>query len=177
MQIKPIRFRWNQEGRRINQVSMKDNEEQIGFNAKNIRAVMPEAVGIETHCNDHPTQRPGDRETARNERHFQMEVARIWNADLRERYAHAQGFDNLMSDYAAIDDAIDSSYAPCQDPVDYLSLPHGDRPIVAALVNAVQEQQHEIEQLKAQIAALAARRRSATNAKGRTRPVSSCNLF
>jgi hypothetical protein len=40
--------------------------------------------------------------------------------------------------------------------VDYLSLPQGDRPIVAALVNAVQEQQHEIEQLKAQIAALAA---------------------
>jgi Chaperone of endosialidase len=38
--------------------------------------------------------------------------------------------------------------------VDYLSLPEGDRPIVAALVNAVQEQQREIEQLKKEIQAL-----------------------
>ena len=36
------------------------------------------------------------------------------------------------------------------DGVDYLNL--NDRPILAALVRAVQEQQAEIEQLKAQIA-------------------------
>ncbi len=40
------------------------------------------------------------------------------------------------------------------DGIDYLSLPQGDRPIVAALVNAVQEQQKEIEELKAEIKAL-----------------------
>ena len=34
------------------------------------------------------------------------------------------------------------------DGVDYLSLPQGDRPIVAALVNAVQEQQKQIDDIK-----------------------------
>lgn len=42
------------------------------------------------------------------------------------------------------------------DGVDYLSLPEGDRPIVAALVNAVKEQQVEIEQLRAQVKRLQA---------------------
>jgi endosialidase-like protein len=37
---------------------------------------------------------------------------------------------------------------------EYLALAQGDRPIVAALVNAVQEQQREIEDLKQQVAAL-----------------------
>lgn len=40
------------------------------------------------------------------------------------------------------------------DGVDYLSLPQGDRPIVAALVNAVKQQQKEIERLQKEIAKL-----------------------
>lgn len=42
------------------------------------------------------------------------------------------------------------------DGVGYLSLPQGDRPIVAALVNAVKEQQNEIEQLTKEVEALKA---------------------
>jgi hypothetical protein len=42
------------------------------------------------------------------------------------------------------------------DGVDYLSLPHGTDAIVAALVNAVQEQQKQIEALKAEVQALKA---------------------
>lgn len=37
------------------------------------------------------------------------------------------------------------------DGVDYLTLPQGDRPIVAALVNSIHEQQAEIDSLKAEI--------------------------
>ena len=37
------------------------------------------------------------------------------------------------------------------DGVDYLTLPQGDRPIVAALVNAVKEQQDEILSLRDEI--------------------------
>jgi hypothetical protein len=89
LQLEPINFRWNDEGLRIAGVSPNRNREQTGFNAENVKQVMPEAVGTENH-----------------------------------------------------------------DGIDYLSLPQGQRPIVAELVNAVKEQQSEIEELKAEIAAL-----------------------
>jgi hypothetical protein len=89
MALKPIHFHWNEKGLAANSLTEDQNFEQVGFNARNVNSVMPEAVGTEQH-----------------------------------------------------------------NGVDYLSLPQGDRPIVAALVNAVQEQQAEILELKHRIADL-----------------------
>jgi len=86
MRINPIRFTWNELGRKYN---ADDSTVHLGFNAANIQQVMPESVGTEQH-----------------------------------------------------------------DGVDYLSLPHGTDGIVAALVNAVKEQQAEIQELRTKIAAL-----------------------
>ena len=46
MHIQPIKFRWNELGRKYN---ANDTTEHLGFNAQNIQQVMPEAVGTETH--------------------------------------------------------------------------------------------------------------------------------
>jgi hypothetical protein len=90
LRLRPIHYHWNDEGRKVNGISDGEpDEERVGWNAANVKKVMPEAVGSEDH-----------------------------------------------------------------DGTQYLSLPHGNDPIVAALVNAVQEQQKEIAQLQAQIAKL-----------------------
>ena len=88
IQITPIEFTWNELGRKYN---ADDTSVHLGFNAANIKAVMPEVVGTEQH-----------------------------------------------------------------DGVDYLSLPHGTDGIVAALVNAVHEQQAEISALQLEVKELKA---------------------
>ena len=88
LQLQPIDYHYNDLGLKIAGVSADKNTEQTGFNALNVKAVMPEAVGTDENG--------------------------------------------------------------------YLTLPQGDRPIVAALVKGMQEQQEEIEELKAKILALEA---------------------
>ena len=87
MKLRPASYRWNAEGRKV--TGLSSDTQFDGFIAQNVKQVMPEAVGTETH-----------------------------------------------------------------DGVDYLSLPQGDRPIVAAEVNAIQQQQAEIKRLEREVARL-----------------------
>ena len=75
------------------------------------------------------------------------ELGRKYNAD--DTSIHL-GF-NAANIQAVMPEAVSTEQ---HDGVDYLSLPHGTDGIVAALVNAVKEQQAEIEQLKAEVGSL-----------------------
>jgi hypothetical protein len=110
MAIEPIHFHWNEEGQRVNSIhDGEPNPEQIGFNARNLQTVLPEAVTKECFST---------------------------NPDPESKTIYDK--------------------VPCNHPheKEYLALSNGDRPIVAALVNAIHQQQAEIELLKDQVAAL-----------------------
>ncbi len=112
MRIKPIRFRWNDEGKNVNSIHDDDpNPEQVGFNARNVQQVMPGAVAPECY-------------------------------NVNTNWESKTIYDRVSCD------------GPHEK--EYLSLPQGERPIVAALVNAVQEQQAQIEELKREVEALKA---------------------
>jgi hypothetical protein len=79
--------------------------------------------------------------------HWNEEGRKISGLNANDTDAEQVGF-NAENVQDVIPEAIGTE---THDGVDYLNLPHGVTPIVAALVNSVQQQQSEIEELKREV--------------------------